>query len=372
MNPTDVRELYLVRKFPGLSGKLPWLPLGKFPTPVQRMDQLAARIGASALFVKRDDLSGEEYGGNKVRKLEFTLADAFKRKRNPVITLGAVGSNHVLATTIYAKKIGIETVGVFVPQPVQQYLRDNILANCCQGCQIEYVEGDLKAPLRIASIYLRDWIAKRRRPYLLWAGGSSTLGVMGYVEAGLEIAAQVREGMMPEPAFAFVPVGSAGTFSGLALGLKLAGLKTRAVGVRVYARALANEKIAAFMLNRALAYLRRLDPAIPNVKTRARELTMLHDYFGAAYAQFTKKGMEAIALASELEGLTLDGAYSGKAMAGFIEFMADPSRKNLPALFIATYNSIPLDPLIASCPGPSILPEPVRQYFHKDIAPIAD
>jgi D-cysteine desulfhydrase len=372
METTEARELYLVRKFPGLRGKLPWVPLGKFPTPIQPMPKLGARLGAFALFVKRDDLSGETYGGNKVRKLEFTLADALRLKRNPVITLGAVGSNHVLATTIYAKKVGLETVGVFVPQPVQQYLRDNILANACQGCRIECVAGDLEAPLRIASIYLRDWIGRRRRPYLLWAGGSSTLGVMGYVEAGLEIAAQVREGLMPEPAFAFVPVGSAGTLAGLALGLRLAGLKTRAVGVRVYSRTLANEKAAAFMHNRALAFLRRLDPSVPDVRARARDMLMLHDYFGPAYAVFTQKGVRAAELAAELEGLKLDGAYSAKNMAGFLDFMSDPGRKDLPALFIATYNSIPLDPLMAVCPGPEILPEAVREYFQNPIAPVAD
>jgi D-cysteine desulfhydrase len=261
---------------------------------------------------------------------------------------------------------------VFVPQPVQQYLRDNILANACQGCRIEYVSGDLRAPLRIASIYLRDWMGQRRRPYLLWAGGSSTLGVMGYVEAGLEIAAQVREGLMPEPAFAFVPVGSAGTFAGLALGLKLAGLKTRAVGVRVYDKTFANEKAAAFMHNRALAYLRRLEPAVPDVRARARDMLMLHDYFGPAYAVFTQKGVRAAELAAELEGLKLDGAYSAKNMAGFIDFMSDPGRKHLPALFIATYNSIPLDPLVAGCPGPEVLPQAVRRYFQEPIAPVSD
>lgn len=367
----DKRELYLVKKFPGLAGKLPWLPLGKFPTPILRMDKLGARLGASALFVKRDDLSGELYGGNKVRKLEFTLADARARNRNPVITLGAVGSNHVLATTLYAKKLGLDTVGVFIPQPVQEYLRQNILANACQGCRIEYVQSDAGAVGRIASVYLREW-KRNRRPYFLWAGGSSTLGVIGYVEAGLEIADQVREGLMPEPAFAFVPVGSAGTFAGLALGLRLAGLKTAAVGVRVYNKSFANEKIAAFMMNRALAHLRRLDPSIPLLKTRASDLLMLHDYFGRTYAQFTQKGVEAIRLASELEGVTLDGAYSGKAMAGFIDFMSDPARKDLPALFIATFNSIPLDSFLASCPGPKILPEAIQEYFKKDIAPVED
>lgn len=367
---TKQREPYLFRRYPGLRGKVPWMPLGLFPTPAQRMDKLGEHIGCGDLYVKRDDLSGEPYGGNKVRKLEFSIADVVARKRDPVITIGAAGSNHVLATTVYAKKAGISTVGVFVPQPVQEYVRKNILCNSAQGCQIEYVSSDAGSVARIIRVYLGKWLKNRRRPYLLWAGGSSTLGIIGYVEGALEIASQVEEGILPEPEFIFVPVGSAGTFAGLVLGMKLAGLESTVVGVRVYDKSFANEKITAFMARRANRYLRRLDPKIPDLDISSQEILMLHDYYGSGYANFTQKGVEAVRLGKELEGLKLEGTYTGKSMAGLIDFMGLPARRKSPALFINTYNSAPLDPLLESCPGPEVLPGPVREYFEKDVAEV--
>jgi D-cysteine desulfhydrase len=336
------------------------------------MEKLGWRIGCSQVYVKRDDVSGEDYGGNKVRKLEFTLADALERKRDPIITAGAVGSNHVLATTVYSKKLGLRTIGVFVPQPVQEYLRTNILCNCHLGCEIEYVENGNMALVRAGTVYLKEWIKNRERPYLLWAGGSSTLGILGYVEAALEIADQVKKGILPEPEFIFAPVGSSGTLAGLVLGVKLAGLSSRPVGVRVFDKTFANEKVTAFLANRAASYLRNRDASILKIKISAGEVHMLHDYFGKGYARYTRKVVETINLLKELEDISLEGTYSGKAMAAFMDFMSRPARQKSPALFINTYNSVPLDPVLDSCPGPEILPESIREYFHKDIAPVED
>jgi len=363
-------EPYLFRKFPGLSGKVPWTALGTFPTPVARMDRLGEKLGCERLYIKRDDLSGEDYGGNKVRKLEFCLADARDRGRSEVITAGAVGSNHVLATTIYCRKLGLKTAGIFVPQPVQEYLKTNILCNCTLGCKIIYSDKEYKAFARAGWVYLSDWVRYRKRPYLLWAGGSSTLGVLGYVEAALEIADQVKRGEMPEPEFIFVPVGSAGTLAGMLVGVKLAGLESTPVGVRVYDRSFANEKIAAFLANRALKYLRGKDRSVPAVGVSAHEIFMMHDYFGPGYAHFTEKGVRAVELLEELEGVKLDGTYTGKTMAALIDFMSPEARRRTVTLFVNTYNSKPLDPLLRSCPGPEILPPEVRQYCELEAAPV--
>lgn len=362
----------LFSRFPGLRGKTPFRSLGIFPTPVQRMEKLEQRLGASALFVKRDDLSGETYGGNKVRKLEFVLADAANQGRGPIITLGAVGSNHVLATTLYAKKLGIQVIGVMIPQPVQANLRVNLMADLAQGCRIEYAPSNAAVAGKIASLCAREWGKNRRRPYLLWAGGSSRLGVLGYVEAGLEIGAQVREGLLPEPKFVFVPVGSGGTLAGLTLGLRFAGLFSRAVGVRVYNRSTANERVVAFMANWTLAWLQKRDPAILEPKIKPAEIMMLHDYFGAGYSQYTTKGVAAMKLAQDLEGLVLDGSYSGKNMDGFIDFMSRPEHRGQPALFINTYNSRPTEHLLAGAPSWQSLPPALREYFTQDLAPVSD
>lgn len=363
-------EPLLFSRFPRLRGRVPWLELGNFPTPVERMAKLGERLGCDNLWVKRDDVSGAPYGGNKVRKLEFTLAEAKAKHMDLVITFGAAGSNHVLATTIYARQLGLRTIGVLGPQPVQEYLRRNLLADCAQGCLIKYTESMNLMPLTGAGALVRQWVRDGKRPYLLWVGGSNTVGVLGYVEAALEIAEQVRAGQMPAPEYIFVPVGSAGTFAGICLGVKLAGLAAIPVGVRVAQAEFANERVTAIMANRALRYLRKLDPSVPDFKIDKREIYVLHDYCGVEYARYTVKGVEAVAMAKDLEGLKIEGTYSGKTMAAFIDFMRPAVRRQTPALFINTYNSRPLDSLIAACPGPEALPKPLQRYFREAVAEV--
>ncbi len=366
-----VRRPHLFRLHPRLEGRIAWVRLGDLPTPVSPMPRLGAHVGFPGLWVKRDDLSSPTYGGNKVRKLEFTLADAVRRGRRTVITFGALGSNHVLATTVHGRSLGLRTVGVLVPQPVQEYLRTNVLCNQAAGCQIEYVDGRAGLLTRTAHVLISEHLAGQR-PTLLWMGGSSTLGVLGYVEAGLEIAAQVEAGLMPEPAYAFVPAGTGGTLAGLHLGLALAGLRTRAVGVRVLERTLVNEHVVALLARRAHALLARLDPSVPEVRVDPGNVLMLHGHAGSQYARFTSSGLEAAALAADLEGLRLEGTYSGKALAGMMAFLRASVRRATPVLFVDTHNSAPLEPLMRCGPGPEALPGPVREYFTRPIADVEE
>ena len=97
-----------------LARKLPYVSLGEFPTPVQKLDQLGRQLGLDNLFIKRDDLSGKVYGGNKIRKLEFILGDAVRNKAKEVLTFGSVGSNHALATAIYARQLGLKSISMLV------------------------------------------------------------------------------------------------------------------------------------------------------------------------------------------------------------------------------------------------------------------
>lgn len=362
----------LFERYPRLADRIPWIELGSFPTPLSRMRALEEHLGCEALFVKRDDLSAQAYGGNKIRKLEFILAEAMRMNANPVVTLGALGSNHVLATAVHGRRLGLDTVGVVIPQPVQEYLRSNVLACLATGCRIEYCRHPFLVPARVARVFAESLAKDRRRPYFLWAGGSNLMGVLGYVEAAFEIAAQVESGELPEPDFIFVPVGSAGTLAGLALGLRFAGLKSRPMGVRVYGGAVANPYVTAFMASRACRYLRRLDPTVPNTTLLPSHLTIFDEFLGRGYAWFTSPGNRAVELSKSLEGLTLDGTYSGKAMAGFMHFMSRKENRGKPALFVATYNSRPLPRLSDEASEISALPPEIRAYFEKEIARVCD
>jgi 1-aminocyclopropane-1-carboxylate deaminase/D-cysteine desulfhydrase-like pyridoxal-dependent ACC family enzyme len=120
---------------PELAIKLPYVSLGEFPTSVQKLDQLGKHIGLNNLFIKRDDLSGKAFGGNKIRKLEFILGKALRSKVNEVLTFGSAGSNHALATAIYAKKLGLSSISMLLPQPNAYYVRRNLLLS--YSCQAE-------------------------------------------------------------------------------------------------------------------------------------------------------------------------------------------------------------------------------------------
>ena len=102
----------LFERYPLLAHKVPYVSLGEFPTPVQKLDQLGKQIGLDNLFIKRDDLSGKVYGGNKIRKLEFILGEALHTRTKDVLTFGSAGSNHALATAIYARQLGLKNISI--------------------------------------------------------------------------------------------------------------------------------------------------------------------------------------------------------------------------------------------------------------------
>jgi D-cysteine desulfhydrase len=210
--------------------------------------------------------------------------------------------------------------------------------------------------------FVREWRRAGHKPYLIAPGGSSPLGVLGYVEAAFEIAAQVAAGAMPEPDTVVVPVGSCGTMAGLVLGMRLAGLRTKAVGVRIYDRSFANEATVAALALAALVRLRSVDRSVPWVAVRPNDVCILHDQFGGGYAVPTEAGTRAIAMARELEGIDLECTYSGKAMAGLIALMSRPEERRKVVLFVDTYSSVPLDALERDFPGPEALPPELRPY----------
>ncbi len=352
----------IFERFPSLQGKIPWVQLGEFPTPVPRLERLGKEIGLAQLYCKRDDLSHPEYGGNKIRKLEFLLADALRQNRKVVLTLGAWGSNHALATTVLSNKLGLKPACVMVPQCGQEYARNNLLANFALGCELAYAGNNLAAAYQIISVYLRHWLSGAR-PYFIWAGGSNALGVLGYVNAGLELAQQVKAGLLPEPDHVFCAVGSCGTLAGLVLGMKMAGLKTKVIGVRVYDKIGANSYMASRLARSALKLLRENDPSVPDLKLPASEFTVLHDYAGPAYAAPTDSGKEAVRLARDLEGLKLDTTYTGKGLSAIIDLARKGKLENRTVVFLNSFNSRPLEKLVPQKPAPSELPEKFRQCF---------
>jgi D-cysteine desulfhydrase len=319
--------------FPRLADRIPWRPLGRFPTPVEPVPTPGG--AGSELLVKRDDLSSPLYGGNKVRKLEHFLAEAELAGCRTLITLGGTGSNHALATAFHGGSLGFEVDLVLYDQPVTPYVKRNFASYLHAGARLHHGRSIGGALLQVA----RLWAVRARqggRPYFIMVGGSSRLGCLGYVSAGLELAAQVAEGVLPEPRRIFLPLGTCGTAAGLVVGLKLGGLRSRVTAVRVAEPFAANAAVLRFMAQDAADFLRSADPTVPRLRISGEDFDVLPGFLGTGYGHPTAAAERAVRLAAP--GLALETTYSGKTFAACLE-QASRSRGAGVDLFWNTYSS---------------------------------
>ncbi|MBS2012140.1 MAG: pyridoxal-phosphate dependent enzyme [Deltaproteobacteria bacterium] len=287
------------------------LSLGTFPTPVAAPFREMPR-----LVVKHDDLTGELYGGNKLRKLEHLVGAATQAGAKRLVTLGAVGSHHVLATTLYGRREGFEVDAVLVSQPASAHAEDNVRVSLALGLRAHAAPAWALAPPLVASLLGRD-------AFFVPLGGSSAAGSLGFVAAARELAAQVRAGELAEPDVIVVASGSGGTVAGLAVGLELEGLRTRVIGVAVSDPVIVL-RLMALRLARATSRAAGLDRRAA-ARASAR-ITIEGRYLGRGYGWPTEEGARATPLAAA-GGVALDPTYTAKAFACAADLVrADPRR----------------------------------------------
>jgi D-cysteine desulfhydrase len=350
MKTLDAAPPHLGALFPGL--RLPSAPLGRFPTPVERL-ALEAPPGVE-LWIKREDKAGELYGGNKVRKLELLLGDALARKKDRVVTFGALGSHHALATTIYARHLGLEAVLVLYPQPIDPHVLDDLLLDHVFGADIRDARHFTTAP----AVALAAVAQAPRRTVLVPPGGSSSLGTVGHIEGALELAAQIKAGELPEPDVLVVAFGTGGTAAGLSLGLALAGLKTRVLAVRVVEPIVTTRSLLTSLVRGARGVLvrRGADPARIPKRPLAR-LEIDGSELGRGYGHPTPRA-KAAKIAFEAAGIALETTYTGKAAAAFLRLARKGEAKRL--LFWHTFSSVDLSPRLAGAEAAAL-----PKAFHK-------
>ncbi len=341
----------LLRRYPGLAERLPWLSLGAWPTPVRRLARLGGGLGRE-LWLKDDGRSAPRYGGNKVRKLEPLLGAARAAGARSLLTAGGIGSNHTLAVGIYARELGLRAAAVVVPQPVTPHVRRSLEGLARLDVELHPCPARPLLPLYLAR-------AARRAPppvFTIGPGGSSPLGTLGYVSAGLELGEQIERGELPCPDAIVLALGSAGSAAGLALGLGLARVATEVIAVRVVERWLANEPLLRLLLART----RRLLAALGVRPERAAPLRIQGGVLGREYGAVTAAAAEAVARARELEGLELETTYTGKALAALLGGAVGGRR----LLFWNTYNAMDLSWLYeGGAAGP--LPEPIPRWLSR-------
>jgi len=332
----------LARRFPKLS-LVPHVPLAR-TTPVQR---LAIPGVASEAWVKRDDLTSARYGGNKVRKLEFLLGDARKKERDLLVASGAFGSHHVLATTLFGRQWGFDVHAVLVPQPWNDHVEENLRVGLGAGMTPHPVRSWAAVPPTQAALAATLRL-EGRRPYRVAYGGSSAIGALGYVEAGLELAAQVEAGALPEPDTIFVALGSGGTAAGLAIGLAAIGVTAKVVAVRVTPSLVCNRATVAALVASTMKKIRDVEPAFPAVGRAAlAQIEIDGSQFGEGYGTVDDAATEATALAAGFD-LALDPTYTARAFASFLAHLRGEHAKK--TLFWHTLSSVDLAPIAAEAP----------------------
>ncbi|MGC5561351.1 pyridoxal-phosphate dependent enzyme [Streptomyces sp. FR-108] len=281
-----------------MSAPITPLSLATWPTPVEPLPRLAAALGLGRddLLVKRDDLTGLGGGGNKIRKLEWTVAEALANGADTLVTTGAPQSNHARLTAAAAARLGLRAVLVFPGEPGAARSGDLVL-DAFLGAELVFSGATGQEALGDAASRVCDRLrAEGARPALLPFGGSSVLSARGYLRCGEELASQV-----PGLRTAVVALGSGATMAGLVASLGA----ERTLGVDVGAVDDARRRVESFAV-----------PYAPNV--RADDLRIDHGHIGGGYARLGGSVEEAMTLSARLEGLVLDPTYTGRAMAGLV------------------------------------------------------
>jgi D-cysteine desulfhydrase family pyridoxal phosphate-dependent enzyme len=297
--------------------RAPRVALAQLPTPIEPMERLARALGGGAeLWIKRDDCTGLAFGGNKVRKLEYLVAEALAAGADTLITTGGVQSNHARQTAAAAAKLGL---GCELVLPRLVAGRDpayetsgNLLLDAWLGARVRIVERGAEVAPAVDEIEA-EIAARGGSAFFIPAGGSTPTGCLGYAHAALELAEQIAAGVAPRPDTIVLAVSSGGTLAGLLAGFEaLAPIPV--IAVSVYAP---GAKVAPLVRAIADATCAFLDtPPVPDTRLDLRD-----DWLGPGYGLPSDDLAEALALAARSEGLLLDPVYTGKAFAGFISLI---------------------------------------------------
>jgi D-cysteine desulfhydrase family pyridoxal phosphate-dependent enzyme len=305
-----------------LFATIPREALGALPTPLTEARGLRDALGGPRrcprIVLKRDDLTGLALGGNKVRKLEFLIADARRRGATSVITTGAVQSNHARLTAAAARAAGLGITLVLTarePSPARQgnYLLDRIF-----GATIHLIPAGPDPRMAVApdeEDRVREVVDDERRrggqPYVIPVGGSSGVGALGYASGTLELVEQLADAGL-SPSELYYASGSRGTQAGLELGARLVSPTYRLRGIAVSGGE-PDKRVRAARIAGEAAALLGVDVAI-----QPDELSTDQGYVGEGYGIATPGGREAIRLLAERDGVLLDPTYTAKAMAALI------------------------------------------------------
>jgi 1-aminocyclopropane-1-carboxylate deaminase/D-cysteine desulfhydrase-like pyridoxal-dependent ACC family enzyme len=346
---------YLEKAYPRLAGKLRKQSIASLPTPISH-HVIELVVGSRSIAVKHDDQTSPIYGGNKIRKLEYIFQRAKERGAERVATFGAAGSNHALATAIFAREFGMYCTCFLAHQKPAPNIPITLNMHLQLGTELVRYGGGVNR-LELFRRYLQN-----RKTWVIPLGGTCWLGVIGFVNAGLELAAQVDSGEVAAPARIYIANGTMGSVAGLALGLALANLRTEIHAVRIADNRFVRQEVLNRLMKKTATLLNRFDPTIPAKLADDTNIVWRDDFFAGGYAVADKATKSAVKFAKDNLDLTLDTTYTGKAMAAMLHDLelADADSSNL---FWNTYNSRPLPATNTANPPLHGLPDQFERYF---------
>jgi len=326
-------ETALMAEYPDLARSVPWLALAHVPTPVEPCTAIADYLGRGDVWVKRDDLISPIYGGNKVRRYEHLLADAQARGATRLVTAGGLGSTQVLATILLGRSLGFDVSAALFDQPATSFARKTLLAGVSSGGRLLYGGGYVMTAARAWGAY-RD----AERPYLILPGASTAMANLGYVDAMLELAEQVRRGEMPRPDRIVVAAGSAGTLVGLSLGAAMLRWPTIVVGVRITDLLACNRVTVRVLLAGTARFLARHARGFARSELSTPRFELDHRRVGGGYGHPTQEAIAAVAQVERLSGMPGEVTYTGKALVALREICGAHPRETI--LYWHTLSSI--------------------------------
>jgi 1-aminocyclopropane-1-carboxylate deaminase/D-cysteine desulfhydrase-like pyridoxal-dependent ACC family enzyme len=291
--------------------RLPHVPLGHYPTPVEELTRLREALGGGPrLLVKRDDAIPFGFGGNKVRKLQYVLAEALASGADTIVTCGAVQSNHARATTAAARRHGLHPVLVANGTPPDRPTA-NALLDQLMGAEIHYVASreDRHPVMEAQAARLR---AEGRHPYVVPLGASTPLGALGYVHAVTELLEQV-----PAPDVIVHACSSGGTQAGLLAGCALHAIPTRVIGISA-------DDPAADVTQAVRRTITGMGPLLGvdgDALAAQCRIEVRDDFVGEGYGIPSNGSREAQSLLARTEALFVDHTYTAKALGAMIHLI---------------------------------------------------
>lgn len=317
-----------------LISHIPRLKLAQLPTPLYKLERLTEILGGPTIYIKRDDLTGLGLGGNKIRKLEFLLADAKEKGADVVLTTGGIQSNHCMLTAMAARKVGMRAILVLRGKKPVTLMGNLVLSNLVS--EIIFVDHiDQKRVDEVMKQKAKEIEENGEKPYIIPVGGSVPLGALGYYAAFDEIIKQA-ESMDIKPTHIVFAWGSGGTHGGL-VAAAVEKCDVKIVGINVDHKITVPEikHLTAKLATDVLALIGN------NNEVDSEDIKVMGEYVGEeGYGSPSRAGMEAIKTLAQTEGIILDPVYSGKAMAGLLDLVKQGFfSKNDQVIFLHTGGS---------------------------------